>query len=128
MVLYSCIIGYCLIDACMCTLWYGQLSNFIQQFNAVKLLLISISGQLFPIPGEVRFFTGDIQFPPHMIWQYREPRCVTRVHVLPVPLGILSHEDPPTDLTVRLLDIYIYIHVCSLQGPMLISCSWYLVH
>ena len=47
-----------------------------------------------------------------MIWCYKEPRYITKIHVLPVPFEITSEEDCPTDLTVRKL--YLNEYNCRL--------------
>ena len=66
------------------------------------------------MPGEVRFFDGNMQYPPHMVWQYLEPRHVTRVEVLPIPLGVFAHEGTPKNLRVRIIfsDSMLYRVIC----------------
>ena len=66
----------------------------------VTMLMFYSLDPSFPSPGEVTFFTGDHKTSAFMMWHYQEPRLVTKVQVLPIPLGILSQEDSPTDLKV----------------------------
>lgn len=62
---------------------------------------------MFPKPGEVRFFEGNTRYLPHMIWQYKEPRCVTGVSILPVPLS--TNESYPCDMNVSYQFYYYFV-------------------
>ena len=57
-----------------------------------------------PNTGEIRFFCGSEEIgnkePAYMAWCYREPRVITKVHILPVPLAITLEEDYPVDIKV----------------------------
>ena len=81
-----------------------------------EFLFLSLIELIQPSPGEVRFFTGidssDRRHSPSMIWCYKEPRYITKIHVLPVPFEITSEEDCPTDLKVR--ELYLNEYNCRL--------------
>ena len=66
---------------------------------------------MLPVPGEMRFFDGNMQYPPHMVWQYLEPRHVTRVEVLPIPLGVFAHEGTPKNLSVRIVQAIVLYNI-----------------
>ena len=36
-----------------------------------------------------------------MSWEYREPRAITSLMVLPVPFGVTTQEDAPVDIKVN---------------------------
>lgn len=59
-----------------------------------------VTGLALPKPGEIRFYCGSPTEPANMTWCYREPRIVSRVNILPVPLGITLGGDYPIDIKV----------------------------
>ena len=48
-----------------------------------------------PLAGEILFHSGGSVMVPTMTWQYWEPRAVSKVHLLPIPLTITNEEDAP---------------------------------
>ena len=45
--------------------------------------------------GEIVFHNGSPALVPSMTWQYWEPRAVSRLHMLPIPLPVSHQENSP---------------------------------
>ena len=65
----------------------------------VYLYVLEVLGYS-PQPGEVFFSLGSHDGTASMAWQYREPRAITKLSILPVPFSFTSESDAPIDIEV----------------------------